>query len=216
MSQQPWPQRFVSGRRRWLVITALGIVTAVAVGLVLVSQVPLAKECHRETLLPAEVRLITPRPEVPEAVARFAGVWVGALRPDGILGAIYQLGRVLIGRGRFALCHTLVVEEVYANGFARVIFSLGTNDVDSNLHLPHVWRVTGRIVDGELRFHLPVPGDPKLAYGVAGETLLGTFEGPDGSIRASLSRVADVSQVGCGAQASGPPQPRPPRGHAIG
>jgi hypothetical protein len=216
MSQQPWPQRFVSGRRRWLVITALGIVTAVAVGLVLVSQVPLAKECHRETLLPAEVRLITPRPEVPEAVARFAGVWVGALRPDGILGAIYQLGRVLIGRGRFALCHTLVVEEVYANGFARVIFSLGTNDVDSNLHLPHVWRVTGRIVDGELRFHLPVPGDPKLAYGVAGETLLGTFEGPDGSIRATLTRLADESQVGCGAQASGPPQPRPPRGHAIG
>jgi hypothetical protein len=59
MSQQTWQHRFLSGRRRLLVITiGLSIVTAVAVGLVLVSQVPAAKECYRETPLPADVRLI--------------------------------------------------------------------------------------------------------------------------------------------------------------
>ena len=119
------------GRYLWLVIT-------VALGLAWSTQAAAAKGCHRETPLPADVRLIAPTPEVPEAVARFAGVWVGALRPDGILGAICQLGRVLIGRERFALCHILVVEEVYANGIARVVFSLGTDYADSYLHLPHV------------------------------------------------------------------------------
>lgn len=212
MSQQTGQHRFLSGRRRLLVITALGIVTAVAVGLVLVSQVPVAKECHRETLLPAEVRVSSPGSEVPEAVTRFAGVWVGALRPSGILGDIYQLGRVLIGRGRFALCHTLVVEEVYANGIARVIFSLGTDYADRNLHQPNFWYITGRIVNGELPLQLPIPVRHKLAYRVVGEALQATFEGPDGSIGATLTRVADLRQVGCGSQAGGLPPAQPAAG----
>jgi hypothetical protein len=71
MSQQTYQHRFVSGHRRLLVITiALGIVNAVAAGLVLDSQAAAARECARETPLPADVRLIAPTPEVPEAVPR--------------------------------------------------------------------------------------------------------------------------------------------------
>ena len=54
-------------------------------------------------------RLIAPGPEIPAAVARFAGVWVGVWEDSG------------------GLCHTLVVEEVFANGYARVIYSVGTS-----------------------------------------------------------------------------------------
>jgi hypothetical protein len=60
-----------TGRQVWLGI-------AVAIGLALGSQPVAANECLRETPLPADVRLITPGPEVPKAVARFAGAWIGA------------------------------------------------------------------------------------------------------------------------------------------
>lgn len=90
------------GRYLWLVIT-------VALGPALSTQAATAKECHRETPLPADVHLIAPGPQVPEAVARFAGVWSGEWeRTDGF-------------------CHTLVVEEVFANGFARVTSSHGAS-----------------------------------------------------------------------------------------
>ena len=57
-------------RQVWLII-------AVTLGLALGMQVAAAKECHHETPLPADVRIIAPGPEVPAAVARFAG-------PDGL------------------------------------------------------------------------------------------------------------------------------------
>src|SRR2546426_3640331 len=109
MNQQTSPYRFITGHYLWLCIV-------VALGLAPGTQAATAKECVRETPLPADVRLIAPGSEVPEAVARFAGAWIGAWQPSGISGAMYQLGRLLVGRGRFALCHTLVVEEVFANG----------------------------------------------------------------------------------------------------
>ena len=56
----------------------LCLVIAVTLGLVSSRQAAAAKECHRETPLPPDVRLIAPDPEVPEALARFAGVWNGA------------------------------------------------------------------------------------------------------------------------------------------
>ena len=121
---------FITGYQRWVIMT-------VAIGLMLSAQAAAAKECHRETPMPADVRLGAPGPEVPEVIARFAGAWVGAWQPSGIPGAMYQLGRLLVGRGRFALCHTLVVEEVFANGYARVIFSYGTY-ADWNQRLPHL------------------------------------------------------------------------------
>ena len=163
----------------------LWFVIAVALGLALGTPAAAAKECQHETPLPADVRLIAPGPEVPEAMARFAGAWTVAW----------------LDEGREALCHTLVVEEVFANGYARVIYSVGTH-AGWNIRQPQFWRATGRIVDGVLRFHLPVPERPNLAYWFVGEALQGTFKG-EGTV--SLTRVADLRQVGCG-----PPAERPP------
>lgn len=67
---------FTMGRDPWLVM-------AVALGLALSTQAAAAKDCRRETPLPTDVHLIAPGPEVPEAVARFAGAWVGTLQRDG-------------------------------------------------------------------------------------------------------------------------------------
>jgi hypothetical protein len=173
------------GRYLWPVIT-------VALGLALSTPVAGAKECQRETPLPADVRLIAPGPQVPETMARFAGVWTGEWEQTG------------------GLCQTLVVEEVFANGYARVIHSHGISPdlaaVDPNARLPEFGRVTGRIIDGTLRFHEPIPERPEFAYRVADETLEGTFQGK-GHVR--LTRVADVDQVGCGQQVGGLP-PAPP------
>src|SRR5437016_10536347 len=90
----PMPQhRFTTGRHLWLCVM-------VALGLALGTQAATAKECRRETPLPADVRLIAPDSEVPEAMARFAGAWLD----------------VWLDEGSEALCHTLVVEEVLAGG----------------------------------------------------------------------------------------------------
>jgi hypothetical protein len=165
----------------------LGIVIALALVLALGSQVAAAKECRQETPLPADVRLIAPTPEVPEAFARFTGVWTGEWEDSG------------------ELCYTLVVEEVLANGFARVISSGGTSEA-WNIQLPGFFRATGRIVDGVMRFHGPGPERPEFAYRVTGETLSGTYKG-EGHVR--LTRVADVRQVGCGRR-DGELPPAPP------
>jgi hypothetical protein len=129
----------------------LRLIFAAILGLALSMQVAAAKECHRETPLPADVRLIAPGPEVPEAVARFAGVWTAEWEDSG------------------GLCQTLVVEEVFANGYACVTSSASTSTV-LNILLPGFWTATGRIVGGVLRFHGPGPDRPAFAYRVAGET----------------------------------------------
>jgi hypothetical protein len=179
------------GRRLWLCLAlSLGMDIAATHGLALATPVAAARECHRETPLPADVHLSAPGPQVPEAVARFAGAWIG----------------VWLDKGNEALCHTLVVEEVYANGFAWGIVSDGTY-ADWDVRLPAFLCVNGRIVDGELRFDIH---GIKLAYRVADDALQGHVDLPDGdTLRASLTRMADVSQVGCGSQAWGLP-PAPP------
>jgi Beta-lactamase len=124
-------------------------------------------------------------------VAPFAGVWVGVWEDSG------------------ELCHTLVVEEVLANGYARVIYSVGTSLV-LNIRLPGFLRATGRIVDGELRVRLPIRDRPARAYRVVGEALQATREDPDGHTgRARLTRLADLTEVGCGPQGRGL-RPAPP------
>ncbi len=182
MKQQTLQHGFTTGHHLWVVMT-------VALGLALGSQAAVARECARETPLPAEVRLIAPGAEVPETVARFAGAWSG----------------VWLDEGREALCHTLVVEEVLANGYARITFSMGTY-AGWDIRMPRFWRVTGRIVDEVLRLHLPEPDRPKLAYRLVGETLQGTHNDA-GHVR--LTRMTDLSQVGCSQLASAPP-PAPP------
>jgi Beta-lactamase len=167
---------FTTGRQGWLII-------AVAVGVVLSTQVAGAKACHRETPLPADVRLSAPGPEVPGGVARFAGAWSG----------------VQVGPGDSApICETLVVEEVLPNGYAWVIFSIGTSPA-LGVRPPWFVRAIGRIVDGELRVQLPLPNRPILTYQVVGETLQGTSGGVySRDSDTSLTRVADARQVGCG------------------
>ena len=98
-----------------------------------------------------------------------------------------------------------MVEEVFAHGYALVIYSVGTY-AGWDIRQPSFLRATGRIVDGALRFHLPVPDRPNLAYRFVGEMLRGTFN-DEGSVH--LSRVVDVSQVDCGPVAGGLP-PAPP------
>ena len=61
-----------TGRSLWVVIT-------VTLGLALGQQATAATECARETPLPADVHLIAPGAEVPEAVAQFAGAWAGGV-----------------------------------------------------------------------------------------------------------------------------------------
>lgn len=150
MHQQTLQYGFTAGRH-------LGVVVTAALGLALGSQTAVAKECSRETPLPTDVRLSALGPDVPEAMARFAGAWNGAWL-DG---------------GRAALGHTLVVEKVFADGYALVIYSVGTY-AGWDVWQPTFLRATGRIVDGALRFHLPVPQRPRLAYRFVDETLQGT------------------------------------------
>lgn len=133
--------RCTTGGYLWLCL-------AVALGLALDSQAAAARECHRETPLPTDVRLVAPGPQVPEAVARFAGAWTGV-----------RLDR----QGRDAQCHTLVVEEVLANGYARVTYSVGAYADWSRY--PQFLHATGRIVDGDLRLHLPLPTAPGSPIG---------------------------------------------------
>jgi len=166
--------RVMTGCHCWLVVIgAIGLVVV----LVLAREVgaAVAKECHRETPLPADIRLVAPGPEVPEAMARFAGVWSGAWEDE---------------RGE-ALCHTLVVEAILAHGYTRVIYSLGTS-AHRDLRQPTFLHATGRIVDGTLHLHLPVPYRPNLVYRLLGEMLHGTFNDA-GS--AHLRRVADIGTV---------------------
>jgi hypothetical protein len=96
-----------TGRHGFRTAPFLRLVIALTIGLALSCQAATAKECARETPLPAEVHLIAPGADVPEAVARFAGIWSGEVAAE-----------------RGGLCTTLVVEEVLASGFARVIVSV--------------------------------------------------------------------------------------------
>jgi hypothetical protein len=67
------------GRHLWLCL-------ALALGLALGAQAAMAKECHYETPLPADVRLSALSLKVPEAVARFAGA--GLLRRSSACGLL--------------------------------------------------------------------------------------------------------------------------------
>ena len=112
------------------------------------------RHCRRTRLIPAG-------PDVPGAVARFAGAWAGALTTP---------------TSADTLCHTLVVEEVFSNGFVRVIYTHRTHEGLKILE-PQFWRATGRVVDGVLRFQLPTAERPAVVYRFGGGMLSGTFKG---------------------------------------
>lgn len=137
-----------------------------------------ALDCRHTLPLPDDVRLVPPTSDVPAEIARFAGAWSGGWTdPKGIE----------------AQCQMLVVEEVFANGYARSIYSVGAS-ANLGSGVPGVWRVTGRIEDGVLRFTLPVPGGGRLAYRIDSNQLSATYN--DGR-PASLRRVSDPAPLAC-------------------
>src|SRR4029453_3868550 len=68
-----------------------------------------AKDCRGETPLPPNLPPVPPRPAVPAGRGEFRGGWSGTWT----------------ARGQEWECTVLVVEEVYANGYARGVFSVG-------------------------------------------------------------------------------------------
>src|SRR6266545_3026448 len=88
--------------RRLVLGFAIMIFTATILGAPYETRSAVAKDCHGQTPLPADVRLTAPNSKVPETVARFGGVWSGAWMDK---------------EGHEVLCHTLVIEEVFSNGY---------------------------------------------------------------------------------------------------
>jgi hypothetical protein len=99
------------------------------------------------------------------------------------------------GAGRPGACMTLVVEEVFANGYVRVVYSVGV--LDPSILRPRSWRAAGRVVAGTLRVELPTPTRPVLTYRLAGNALAGTFR--DGTVASlvTATRISDLRQVAC-------------------
>ena len=131
--------------------------------------------CHGLAPLPDDVRVVSPATDLPAPLAGFGGAWTGAWQNS---------------RGGEARCHTLVVEEVHANGFARVVYSVSASAALGN-RLPYVWRLTGRIVAGALTFVLPTAGRGALVYRRDGADLAGAY---DGVSAARLRQIAAASR----------------------
>jgi len=99
------------------------------------------------------------------------------------------------GQSFIPLCQTLIVEEVRPKGYARLIFSYEASAaVDTSF--PDFLRVTGRIVNGELRFQLPLPPVlPSFSHRIEDEVLDGSFGLPDQVITSiRLTRVTDLNR----------------------
>src|SRR5262245_41225922 len=95
-----------------------------------------ALDCQGMMPLPDDVRVIPPATDVPQDLARFSGAWSGAWRDAG---------------GVDTQCNTLVIEEVHANEFLRVVYSVGVSPRMGS-GTPYVARTTARVADGALRF----------------------------------------------------------------
>jgi hypothetical protein len=161
-----------------LVVLMLAVVPASAAAL----------DCRGATPLPDDLKIVPAAADAPASAARFAGAWSGAWRDS---------------RGNDAQCNTLVIEEVHANGYARVVYSVGASPTTGS-GTPSFWRMTGRHVDGVLRFDLPAIGRNALAYRFDGAQLVGTYN-DGGSVR--LDRIADVTAMRCGQKPGPPPTP---------
>ncbi len=143
-----------------------------------------AKDCRRETPLPAEIQLTAPGPEVPEEIARFAGVWNGAWYEEGVPG----------------LCNSLVVERLYPNGFAELIDSYGFH-VPLDIKTPGYFRAVGRVKDGVLTYFNR--SGKRLEFRWMDGGLRGTFEGEKD---ARFEAIASLAEISCGHGAAAPPQ----------
>ncbi|HLI10128.1 MAG TPA: dienelactone hydrolase family protein [Alphaproteobacteria bacterium] len=110
-------------------------------------------------LLPGDLTLTRPGPDVPPAIAAFAGIWAGD-RWDGTVP------------------HALVVERVGADGAADVIYALGSDWASHEVH--SYQRLHGEIVNGHLGFVLPNTHQRVDYSFAAGGRLLGRATTPYG------------------------------------
>ena len=142
-----------------------------------------ADECSHTAVLPPDATVTPPAVDVPADVARFSGVWGG--------------GRWTDRAGRRGQCTTLVVEEVLAGGYARLVYAVGT--VDPSVLQPRSWRVGGRVVDGVLRFELAaVPTRPRFTWRFDGAHLAGTTgEAGQERLIVAATRLPDLRQAAC-------------------
>ena len=76
---------------------------ALLVLLLWANAVPAIQSCHTKTPLPRDLHLVAPETKINASIRRFAGVWSGSWDDE--------------------VCTTLVVQEVFQNGYARVIYS---------------------------------------------------------------------------------------------
>jgi hypothetical protein len=147
-----------------------------------------ARDCRGETPLPVDLKIVPPAADVPTALADFVGAW----------------GGTWTARGQEGECTVLVVEEVYPNGYARGVYSVGIANPPGN-STPDYFRVAGRITDGTLRFSLPVPWPAAFAYRLDVDRLLGTFGADVAEV--ILTRVPDRAALECGAAYRAPVAP---------
>ncbi len=118
--------------KAWIAALALFVATAAGGGAAWAE----AADCRHRVLLPADARVATPAAGIARDVARFAGAWTGTW---------FDRQR------RPAVCAALIVEQLHGNGFAQVVYALGTHRPWRNLQ-PRYDRVIARIEDGVLRF----------------------------------------------------------------
>jgi hypothetical protein len=159
---------------------AAAVVPAVVLALLVGAARPAqARDCRSEVLLPADVRVVPPAADVPAAIARFSGTWLGTWSFDN---------------DPDTLCAALVVEEVLPNGYARVVYGHGTWGPHA-IHQPAFYRATGKIGDNVLSFSVPIPSRPAFVYRFGEGALSGTYRGRGDH---AASRVGDADKIGCG------------------
>ena len=139
-----------------------------------------AQECAHATLLPVDTRITPPTADVPTDLTLFSGAWGGLWRDDA---------------GHPGACTTLVVEEVFANGYVRVVYSVGV--FAPSILRPRFWRAAGRVVAGTLRVELPVEPPAVLTYHLAGNDLVGNARDGTVAYRVLATRLPDLHQVSC-------------------
>src|SRR5919197_2118175 len=139
-----------------------------------------AQECVHALLLPVDMTIRPPAADVPADLAPFSGAWGGVWRDDA---------------GRPRACTALVVEEVFANGYVRVVYSVGV--FAPSLLRPRSWRAAGRVIAGTLRVELPVEPQTPLTYRLAGNNLMGNARDGTVAYHVTATRLPDLRQVGC-------------------
>ncbi len=96
------------------------------------------RSCVKKTPIPEEFELVLPGPDIPAEIAGFSGAWSGSWANKA---------------GAAVACHSLVVEKVFANGFAQVVYSHSGERGRRGI-LPSYRRYVGLIEEGQLSFAL--------------------------------------------------------------